>query len=131
MAQFRYVAKSRTGERQEGALEASDKRAVLAQLGRLGFVPISVVETSAKAAPPAPDKSKGAARPAAKSPAAPPAAAKPAPAGSARKWFRFEKSIRSRSRMKMGDLPLFTGELSDLLASGMTLGSALHALASA
>ena len=34
MAQFRYVAKSRTGERQEGSLEAPDKRAVIAQLGR-------------------------------------------------------------------------------------------------
>jgi type II secretory pathway component PulF len=55
--------------------------------------------------------------------------AKPAPAGSGRKWFRFEKSVRSRSRLKMGELLLFTSELSDLLASGMTLGSALHALA--
>ena len=129
MAQFRYVAKSRTGERQEGALDAPDKRALLAQLGRLGLVPISVVETSAKEPSPAPEKAKGAARPSAKPSAAPPPAAKPAAAGAARKWFRFEKSVRSRSRMKMGELLLFTGELSDLLASGMTLGSALHALA--
>ena len=55
MAQFRYVAKSRTGERQEGALDAPDKRALLAQLGRLGLVPISVVETSAKEPSPAPE----------------------------------------------------------------------------
>ena len=126
MAQFRYVAKSRTGERQEGTLEAPDKRAVIAQLGRLGFVPISVVETSARETPPpAAEKPKGAAKPS----TSPAPAAKAAPAGSARKWFRFEKSVRSRSRLKMGDLLLFTGELSDLLASGMTLGSALHALA--
>ena len=126
MAQFRYVAKSRTGERQEGSLEAPDKRAVIAQLGRLGFVPISVVETSARETPPpAAEKPKGAAKPS----TSPAPAAKAAPAGSARKWFRFEKSVRSRSRLKMGDLLLFTGELSDLLASGMTLGSALHALA--
>ena len=123
MAQFRYVAKSRTGERQEGSLEAPDKRAVIAQLGRLGFVPISVVETSARETPPpAAEKPKGAAKPS----TSPAPAAKAAPAGSARKWFRFEKSVRSRSRLKMGDLLLFTGELSDLLASGMTLGSALH-----
>ena len=126
MAQFRYVAKSRTGERQEGSLEAPDKRAVIAQLGRLGFVPISVVETSARETPPpAAEKPKGAAKPS----TSPAPAAKAAPAGSARKWFRFEKSVRSRSRLKMGDLLLFTGELSDLLASGMTLGAALHALA--
>ena len=126
MAQFRYVAKSRTGERQEGTLEAPDKCALMTQLGRLGFVPISVVETSARETPPpAAEKPKGAAKPS----TSPAPAAKAAPAGSARKWFRFEKSVRSRSRLKMGDLLLFTGELSDLLASGMTLGSALHALA--
>lgn len=126
MAQFRYVAKNRSGERQEGTLEAADKRALMAQLGRLGFVPISVVETSAKEAPPpAGEKPKGPARPGAQ----PPPPAKSPPAGSTRKWFRFEKTVRSRSRMKMGELLLFTGELSDLLASGMTLGSALHALA--
>ncbi|MGD9612266.1 MAG: type II secretion system F family protein [Kiritimatiellia bacterium] len=129
MAQFRYVAKSRTGERQEGTLEAPDKRALMLHLGRLGFVPISVVETSAKEPPPPAEKPKGAARPAAKASAAPPPAAKPAPAGTGRKWFRFEKSVRARSRLKMGELLLFTSELSDLLASGMTLGSALHALA--
>lgn len=129
MAQFKYIAKSRTGERQEGTLDASDKRAVMIQLGRLGLVPISVSDLQAKAAPPPADKAKDASRPAAK-PAAKPA---PAPAGSPasppRKWFRFEKRARTHSRMKMGDLLLFTSELSDLLASGMTLGSALHALA--
>ena len=129
MAQFRYVAKSRTGERQEGTLEAPDKRSLMLQLGRLGFVPISVVETSAKETPPPAEKPKGPSRPAAKASAAPAPAAKAAPAGSGRKWFRFEKSVRARSRLKMGELLLFTSELSDLLASGMTLGSALHALA--
>jgi len=129
MAQFKYIAKSRTGERQEGTLDAPDKRAVMIQLGRLGLVPISVSDLQAKAAPPPADKAKDPSRPAAK-PAAKPA---PAPAGSPestpRKWFRFEKRARTHSRMKMGDLLLFTSELSDLLASGMTLGSALHALA--
>ncbi|NCD21887.1 MAG: type II secretion system F family protein [Spartobacteria bacterium] len=129
MAQFRYVAKNRTGERQEGTLEAPDKRTLMLQLGRLGFVPISVAETSAKDKASAAEKPKGAARPPAKAPAPPAPSGGSAPAGSARKWFRFEKSIRGRVRMKMGELLLFTSELSDLLASGMTLGSALHALA--
>ena len=124
MAQFKYIAKSRTGERQEGTLDAPDKRAAMLQLGRLGLVPISVSDVQAKAAAPAPaDKAKEPPKPAAK-----PAAA-PAPGASPKKWFRFEKGVRTHSRMKMGDLLLFTGELSDLLASGMTLGSALHALA--
>ena len=98
MAQFRYVAKSRSGERQEGTLDAPDKRTLMLQLGRLGLVPISVVETSAKEPSPAPEKAKGAARPSAKPSAAPPPAAKPAATGAARKWFRFEKSVRSRSQ---------------------------------
>ena len=124
MAQFKYIAKSRTGERQEGTLDAPDKRAAMLQLGRLGLVPISVSDVQAKAAAPAPaDKAKEPPKPAAK-----PAAA-PAPGASPKKWFRFEKGVRTHSRMKMGDLLLFTSELSDLLASGMTLGSALHALA--
>ncbi len=124
MAQFKYIAKSRTGERQEGTLDAPDKRAAMLQLGRLGLVPISVSDVQAKAAAPAPaDKAKEPPKPAAK-----PAAA-PAPGAPPKKWFRFEKGVRTHSRMKMGDLLLFTSELSDLLASGMTLGSALHALA--
>lgn len=124
MAQFKYIAKSRTGERQEGTLDAPDKRAAMLQLGRLGLVPISVSDVQAKAAAPAPaDKAKEPSKSAAK-----PAAA-PAPGAPPKKWFRFEKGVRTHSRMKMGDLLLFTSELSDLLASGMTLGSALHALA--
>jgi len=76
MAQFKYIAKSRTGERQEGTLDAPDKRAVMIQLGRLGLVPISVSDLQAKAAPPPADKAKDPSRPAAK-PAAKPAEKKP------------------------------------------------------
>ena len=127
MPQFRYIAKSRTGERQEGVLEAPDKRTLMAQLGRMGYVPISVSDQTGKAAPaPAAEKPKIPAKSAAaQAPSAPPAE----PESGRKKWFRFEKSFRSKPRMKMGELLLFTSELSDLLASGMTLGSALHALA--
>ncbi len=127
MPQFRYIAKSRTGERQEGVLEAPDKRTLMAQLGRMGYVPISVSDQTGKAAPaPAAEKPKIPAKSAAaQAPSAPPAE----PESGRKKWFRFEKSFRSKPRMKMGELLLFTSELSDLLASGMTIGSALHALA--
>ncbi|HAL92326.1 MAG TPA: hypothetical protein DCM68_04790 [Verrucomicrobia bacterium] len=132
MTQFRYIAKSRTGDRQEGVLEAADKRALLSQLGRMGLVPISVADEQGPAQAPAPKpsaKPKAGAKPAAKS-AGPAMAAARSPAESPpRKWFRFEKSLRARSHLKVGELLLFTSELSDLLASGMTLGSALHALA--
>jgi type II secretory pathway component PulF len=129
MAQFRYIAKSRTGERKEGVLEAPDKRTLMAQLGRQGLVPISVADAQGKAEPAAAEKPK----PDAKAPAKPAPKSAPAPAAPAaaegKKWFRFEKSLRGRPRMRMGELLLFTNEMSDLLASGMTLGSALHALA--
>ena len=130
MAQFRYIAKSRTGERQEGVLEAPDKRTLMAQLGRMGLVPISVSDApskgAAKPAEKAKDEAKTPAKPGTK--AAPPAPTS-APGTSPKKWFRFEKGFHSRPRMKVGDLLLFTTEMSDLLASGMTLGTALHALA--
>lgn len=128
MAQFKYVAKSRTGERQEGVLDAPDKRALMILLGRMGLVPISMSDLSANgAAPSSSDKAKAKTKTGPK-PAAR-AVGKPAPGSSRKKWFRFEKGVRTHSRLKMGDLLLFTSELSDLLASGMTLGSALHALA--
>lgn len=120
MPQFKYIAKSRTGERQAGALEAPDRRAALALLARQGLVPISVTEAGGKGAA-ATEKPK----PAAKEPAPKKEMAPAAP----RKWFRFERIVRSKPRLKIGDLLLLTGELSDLLASGMTLGTALHALA--
>jgi type IV pilus assembly protein PilC len=131
MAQFRYIAKSRTGERQEGVLEAADKRTLMVQLGRLGLVPISVTDAQGKGPPAPAEKAKANAKPLTPSvPKAP--AARPAPSppeSTPRKWFRFEKSFRFKPRMKTSELLLFTSELSDLLASGMTLGSALHALA--
>ena len=128
MAQYRYVAKSRSGERQEGTMDAPDRRALLAQLGRQGLVPISVSEAGGKAPAAQPEKAKPAEKAAPKT-----SGSKAAPAAadgqrSGRHWFRFERR-RGRPRMKISELLLFTGELSDLLSSGMTIGSALHALA--
>jgi len=121
MAKFRYIAKSRTGERSEGVLEAPDKRTLLNQLNRTGLIPISVSSMSSSSAPATADKSN-------------PAAKKTAPKkeksdASGKKWYHFEKGFGSRPKMKISDVLLFTSELSDLLSSGMTLGSALHALA--
>jgi type II secretory pathway component PulF len=127
MAQFRYIAKSRAGERREGILDAPDRRSVMLLLSRQGLVPISVTDGGGGAAPAAetdkPAVRSGDGKPARFAPAVPAARAP------RKNWFRFERRFRARPRMKMGDMLLFTSELSDLLASGMTLGSALHALA--
>jgi type IV pilus assembly protein PilC len=121
MAKFRYIAKSRSGERSEGVLEAPDKRTLLNQLGRSGLVPISVTSLSSSSSPPPAEKPKSA------GPKSAPK--KPVAGASGKKWYHFEKGFGSRTRMKIADVLLFTSELSDLLSSGMTLGSALHALA--
>jgi len=127
MAQFRYIAKSRAGERREGVLDAPDRRSVMLLLSRQGLVPISVSEggegTLPAAATDKPAARSGDGKPARSAPATPAARAP------RKNWFRFERRFRAHPRMKMGDMLLFTSELSDLLASGMTLGSALHALA--
>ncbi|MDI6774132.1 MAG: type II secretion system F family protein [Verrucomicrobiota bacterium] len=98
MPQFVYAARSRAGEKVEGALEANDRRTALLQIEKLGYIPVSVQ-----------DRGSAAARPGAGDSAAP--------------------RIGRRRRMGGRDLLLFTTELSDLLASGMTLGNALNALA--
>jgi len=99
MPQFTYTARTRTGEKVEGAVEANDRRAALLQIEKLGHIPVSVS-----------DRGGGA-------PRAGNGAAEAAP-GSGR-----------RKRMGGRELLLFTMELSDLLSSGMTLGNALNALA--
>lgn len=52
-----------------------------------------------------------------------------AAASSARKRFRFEWKTGAKTRLAARDMLLFTRETADLLASGMTLGRALHTLA--
>lgn len=104
MPRFSYTARSIGGERSSGTLEASDKRAALIQLERQGLTPISVKEASGAPAPAA-------------------AAAK-----EKKKKARLVLRRDARPRMNLRETLMFTRELSDLLASGMTLGSALHTL---
>lgn len=103
---FTYTAKSRTGERVSGTVDAKDKRTALIQIERMGHVPVSVTEG-------------GAGRPAA------------AEAGTGKtKARKVYTPRRGRApRMNMRETLFFTRELSDLLASGMTLGNALNTLA--
>lgn len=109
MPLFSYMAKSQSGERTSGTLDATDRRAALLQLERRGLVPISLREG-------------GAAEPPSKK--APSSKSSPRKSGSSFTW-----PGRRGPRMKMREVLLLTRELSDLLASGMTLGNALNTLA--
>lgn len=127
MARFAYTAKDREGRRREGTVEAPDRRTAVVVLQSQGVMPVSLAEVTAAAAPDAnrkaaPDKPdrKAGNRPAPAS-AKPAAAAKPAPEGA--------PPTAPRRRMKSRDQLNLTRELSDLIASGMTLGDALHVLA--
>ena len=100
MATFAYTARSKTGEKVEGSVEATDRRGALVQIERLGHIPVSVTtksETNRKAE------------------------------GGTRK--RFLAFHGATAKMGMREVLLFTTELSDLLSSGMTLGTALNSMA--
>ncbi len=146
MPRFSYIARSASGERIQGTLDAGDKRAAQQLVERMGCVPIALIEGAGDAPAPAagkpgkgkePEKARPAgglfARTAAK-PAPAKAAAKPAPKPAAGAKSAAAPAARSfgaprQVRMNMRDLLLFTLEVSDLLQSGMTLGNALNTLA--
>jgi type II secretory pathway component PulF len=101
MAQFAYTGRAKTGEKVQGTVEAADRRSAVAQIERLGHIPVTVSEPSVAAGKPVAKKK----------------------AGTASFWRG------SRPRMGMHETLMFTTELSDLLASGMRLSSALNCLA--
>ncbi len=104
MAIFSYKARDRSGQPVEGEVEARDRMAAVQELRQRGLVPASVTERA---------KAKDATR-------------RASSGGGLRKRFTFKSG---RSRMTMRESLLFTSELADLLASGMTLGNALNSLA--
>ncbi|MBN2163447.1 MAG: type II secretion system F family protein [Pontiellaceae bacterium] len=101
MAHFKYIGRTRQGERTEGVVEAGDRAGAARQIELLGHVPISITETTKTVM-----QSDG-----------------------KKKRFNFELGFQRKARMKLQDLLLFSRELSDLVASGMTIGRALHTLA--
>ena len=142
MPVFSYSARSRTGERMDGTLDAPDRRSVLADLTRRGCVPIAITESTApaKAAPkpkppapkPAPAKTPASSTsrpltPAAKGGGASSAkkAAPEAPADAAKRW-KLER--RGAARMKIRQVLDFFRDVNDLLRSGMPLGTTLKKL---
>jgi type II secretory pathway component PulF len=105
MPQFKYTARNKAGQKQEGVVEATDRRAVLVLLERQGLTPSSVVESAAASA-------------------AASSGGKPAALGQ-----RFTLWTGRRQRMGTREVLMFTTELSDLLGAGMSLGNALNTLA--
>ncbi len=101
MAHFKYIGRSKKGERVEGVLEASDRTGAVSQVEAMGQIPVSITETTQTVR----QDSGG------------------------KKRFNFELGFQRKSKMKMQELLLFSRELSDLVASGMTIGRALHTLA--
>ncbi len=101
MAHFKYIGRSKKGERVEGVLEASDRAAAVRQIDSMGQIPVSITETTKTVHQNSGEK----------------------------KRFNFELGYQRKPKMKMQELLLFSRELSDLVASGMTIGRALHTLA--
>ena len=94
---FDYTARSRSGEKVSGSVDAKDRRGALAAVEHQGLIPVSVKEGAGAA-----DKK-----------------------GRGKHKFKLSRP----DRMSMREVLIFTTELSDLLASGMNLGSALNTLA--
>ncbi len=100
MAHFKYIGRSKKGERIEGVIEANDRTGAVRQIELMGQIPVSITETTKTV-----NQNSG-----------------------SKNRFKFELGFQRKSKMKMQELLLFSRELSDLVASGMTIGRALHTL---
>ena len=101
MAHYSYKAKDRKGIPVEGVVEANDQSTAARAVEALGYLPISIKETTKTILQSTtPNKRR----------------------------FNFELGFQRKPQMKLQELLLFSRELSDLVASGMTIGRALHTL---
>ncbi len=100
MAHFKYIGRTKKGEKVEGVVESNDRAGAVRIIESMGQIPVSVTETTKTVKQ---DAGK-------------------------EKRFKFELGFQRKARMKLQDLLLFSRELSDLVASGMTIGRALHTL---
>lgn len=103
MPVFNYIARDASGKRVDGTLTAADRNSALRRLQQSGNTPLSLTQA---------------------------AETQPAKGGKAKKLrHSFTLSTGRAARLKPRAMLLFSRELADLLASGMTLGRALHTLA--
>lgn len=104
MPVFKYIAKDNTGKRVDGNLTAADRNSAMRMLQQSGHTPLSLIQS-------AEDQTS-------------------AKTGSSKKLkLNFKLSTGRAARLKPRAMLLLSREMADLLASGMTLGRALHTLA--
>jgi len=129
MPTYSYIARSRSGERAEGTMDAPDRRALMLGLERKGLVPVSVKEAGlgAAAKPGKGDKPGKAAKPG-KADASAKAKKADKPGRKGEQGMPSISFSRKKTHMTMREVSQFTRELADLLNSGMTLGNALNTL---
>ncbi len=101
MAHYSYKARSKKGQPVDGIVEATDRAIAVRTVEELGHIPVSVEEVTKTAT----RNSEG-----------------------KKKRFHLDRGFQRKPKMKLNDLLLFSRELSDLVASGMTIGRALHTL---
>ncbi len=99
MPLFQYTAKAAGGQTVTGTVEAPDRRTAQIQIERMGHIPVALSETASSAS------------------SAPKA-----------RRFVFPRPAGRADAMTPRETLVFSTELSDLLASGMTLGHALASL---
>ena len=99
MLSYSYIALDKKGAKQSGTINAIDELSATNQIEKLGLIPISITDQSKNRSN---EKIK--------------------------KKINFELGFKTKPKMKLSDLLLFSRELSDLVASGMTIGKALHTL---
>ena len=99
MLSYSYIALDKKGVKQSGIINAIDELSAANQIEKLGLIPISITDQSKN------HSSK-----------------------KIKKKINFELGFKTKPKMKLSDLLLFSRELSDLVASGMTIGKALHTL---
>ncbi|HYE32389.1 MAG TPA: type II secretion system F family protein [Methylomirabilota bacterium] len=107
MPQFNYRARRRSGELVQGMLDVADRTAALAQIERLGLLPVAV------------EMPKGAGKAAARDEAKPRTVTLP-PA--------LRAFMEKKRKPKLQELATFTQQLSNLLRSGMPLTVALNSM---
>lgn len=104
MASFSYKAISRQGQRKEGVVQASNRKAALDAVRKLGLSPLSVKEEKDNFS----SSGNG---------------------GKKQSIWNMRVGGKDNNVMTNTEVLLFTSELADLLESGMTLGQALQSLA--
>lgn len=103
MPRFDYIARNKMGERAEGTVDANDRGRAVVQLEAQGLVPVSLRESRSPA-----EKSRD--------------------RGGKKNLLDLHRSRVGKAQMSRREMLIFSRELSDLLASGMKIGNALHTL---